>query len=573
MRWFQHKLSLLSLIVICTSLFYFRIHYPNDIHTKQPKVTTWDALGYYMYLPSAFIHHDEKELKWIPGIDSMYQMSGGEFYQANRLSNGNYVNKYLMGVSILQLPWFALADFSAEKLGFARDGFSLPYQYAIAYGCIFWVIISLFVLRKMLLKYFTDEVVAVALIATCLATNFIQYTAIEGGQSHAWIFPLYVFAIYLTIKIHEKITSLQLTLLGFIIGLACICRPTEIVMIFIPLLWTSEAFPNLKSKLNYCKSHLTAIIFIALGVLLGVVPQLLYWKRVTGNFVYDVGSKWDFLNPHFRVLFGWEKGWFIYTPICLLFIIGLFFLKKYPFKKAIITFTLLNIYIIIAWHVWRYGGSYSTRALVQSYPIMIFAMAACLEAMRSYKIFWSIIPLFVYLSYVNIFQIEQYNSGVLHYDDMNRKYYQAIYLNKNITPLDMSLLDTDEQMSNDERNQISKLLLIQEPRKIENGVPFFEQIVTPGANFMKDGWMNVIAKIEVKKGLWGSFLYFEIQRENDKKIYKVRLYNALSKEDKVNTYEFDMKLPPGFNLKTIKCLIDGNASFEGELQYLLIRKT
>jgi hypothetical protein len=53
----------------------------------------------------------------------------------------------------------------------------------------------------------------------------------------------------------------------------------------------------------------------------------------------------------------------------------------------------------------------------------------------------------------------------------------------------------------------------------------------------------------------------------------VRLYNALSKEDKVNTYEFDMKLPTGFNLKAIKCLIDGNASFEGELQYLLIRKT
>jgi hypothetical protein len=31
--------------------------------------------------------------------------------------------------------------------------------------------------------------------------------------------------------------------------------------------------------------------------------------------------------PHFRVLFGGEKGWFIYTPITILFIVGLFLMR------------------------------------------------------------------------------------------------------------------------------------------------------------------------------------------------------------------------------------------------------
>jgi len=63
-----------------------------------------------------------------------------------------------------------------------------------------------------------------------------------------------------------------------------------------------------------------------------------------------------FLNPWFRVLFGPEKGWFLYTPISIMMLAGLFLIKKYPFQKSVITFCLLNIWIIIAWSDWRYWG-------------------------------------------------------------------------------------------------------------------------------------------------------------------------------------------------------------------------
>ena len=386
-----------------------------------------------MYLPAKYIYHDEKELNWFPKIDSTYNLSGGNLYQASKYKNGNYVFKYLEGVSIIQIPAFFIAHFMSSKLGYPSDGFSLPYQYAIAFVCLIWCIISFIFLRKILLIYFEDWIVSLVLLLVTLATNLIQYVALEGGQSHGYIFPLYVYILFFTIKWHETFQKKYALIIGLIIGLASISRPTEVVMLFIPLLWNMQTKAQRIEKINYLKNNYSQLLIAIAGLIIGIIPQLLYWKRITGSFIYDVGSKWDFLNPHFRVLFGWEKGWFIYTPITILFVLGLFFIKKYNFYKSILTFCLINIYIVIAWHIWRYGGSYSTRALVQSYPIFALPFGALLHYLHSKKILNYLIPVFPYLIYVNIFQIGQYNKTILHYDDMNRTYYSAIYLNNNPT--------------------------------------------------------------------------------------------------------------------------------------------
>ncbi len=54
-----------------------------------------------------------------------------------------------------------------------------------------------------------------------------------------------------------------------------------------------------------------------------------------------------------------------------------------------------------------------------------------------------------YLIFLNLFQLWQYNRGIIHYNDMNRRYYQAVYLNPHPSAAEMSLLDTDEQLENE----------------------------------------------------------------------------------------------------------------------------
>jgi hypothetical protein len=406
--------SLIACLIIAIILIQQRVAYSDvGYHKRELKVTTWDALGYYMYLPGIFIYHDVTELKWFPEIDKKYSLSGGEVYQASKHKNGNYVFKYLGGVSILQAPFFAIAHMIAGPSGYTADGFSPPYQYAVAFGAVFWCIIAFFILRLILLRYFSDNTVAITLLLLVLATNLIQYISVDSAMSHAWIFPLYVFVLYTTGKWHDTQKGFWALITGIIIGLATISRPTEAVILFIPLFWNTHTKEAAKQKWQMVSAHKAHIYQAILGGFIGVLPQLIYWKITTGSFIYDVGSKWDFANPHFRVLFGPEKGWFIYTPITICFIIGFFFIKNMPFRKSVLWFCLLNIYIIIAWHDWRYGGSYSTRALSQSYAIFALPFAAFIERINQTKWKWLFYTISIYFICMNFAQIYQYNEGKL----------------------------------------------------------------------------------------------------------------------------------------------------------------
>ena len=571
----QSKSAFCSLFVcLLISLFLFscRLYYSN----LRPswgyiKVTTWDALGYYIYLPSIFIYKDITQLKWLPEIDSTYSLSGGKIYQANRQDNGNYVFKYLGGIAILELPFFLSGHLMAYIMGFRPDGFSPPYQWAIALGLILWIVFGIFMLRKLLWVWFDDITVALTILLIVLATNMIQYVSVDSGQSHGWLFPLYTILLFATMKWHEKPSPFWASLAGFIIGLATISRPNEVAMVLIPLLWGTQNREMKREKWNLIKSNKLHIFLFILSGFMAILPQLIYWKFASGSFIFNVGSKWDFLMPHFKVLFGWEKVWFIYTPVTLFFIAGFFLIRRFPFRYSLLIFCLTNIYIIISWHDWKYGGSYSTRALVQSYPVFAFALAAIIQRIRCTKWQYLFYPIGAYLIFLNLFQIWQYNKTILHYYDMNRKYYCHIYLNPKPSPLDLSLLDSKEWIDPGE-DFISDTLL-----KMDTVLPFviparssFMLCKTPGPIFIQnksnsDRWIKTEALIHIKAGHFGSHLITQIHTSDTIILQKVRLFSPISNIGKESEYAFYMKIPECRTFDTISVCVSSSEKCTGIL--------
>lgn len=577
----QFMKSIYSFIACCIIIIVFcfhRISY-SELGSRGPvKVTTWDALGYYMYLPSLFIYQDFKELKWFPDIDREYSVSGGWFYQANPYKEGPYVFKYLGGLAILQSPFFLAGHLAANLLGYKADGFSPPYQWAIAIGTLIYFILALFLLLKILRRYFSDITTAISLLLLYLATNTIQYVAIDSAQSHGYILPLYVLVLYTTIRWHCKPRMVWAILTGYIIGLASISRPTEAVMLFIPLLWDTHNKESAKAKWNLFYKYKLHIVFAIIACFIGVLPQLIYWKYITGSFIYDVGSKWDFLTPHLRVLVGWEKGWFIYTPVTVLFIIGLFFIKKFQFKNSVITFCLINIYIIISWHVWRYGGSYSARALVQSYPVFALPLAALVERINLGKWRYGFYIVGLYLIYVNLYQIGQHNDTVLHYDDMNRKYYGRIYLNRHPTPLDMSLLDTQEFLRS-ERGYMQEVLVnddvsfeLKFPGEASGLILDSIVIQKPFKGNENTIWLKIEAEIQVLNGYSSAYLNSELRSGEKVKTNHIRLFSPISQNGKINKYAFYVKVPKEFLNPNLKIYITSLNDFEGIVKKIKISR-
>ncbi len=568
--------SIIACCIISLILLQYRLSYSGLNQNKTLRITTWDAFGYYVYLPSTIIYHDATELKWLPEIDKKYHVSGGSLYQANKYKNGKYVFKYLGGVAILEIPLFLVGHGIAKLFHFDADGFSAPYQYSLAFGVLLYCILSVFLLRKILLKFFSDLTTAATLLLVMLATNIIQYVAIDNAQSHGLIFPLYVLILYFTIKWHEKPKILYACLIGYVIGLASISRPTEAIMMFIPIFWGTQTKESAKEKWNLVKLNKKHLLYAIFFTFLGVLPQLIYWQIAAGFFVYDVGSKWTFLNPFFRVLFGFENGWFIYTPVTVFFILGMFYMKPYPFKKSVLWFCLLNIYIIISWFDWKYGATYSTRALSQSYPLFALPLGAFIERvnLRKWKILFYVLGL--YLIGVNLFQIVQYNKSILHYYDMNRKYYARIYLNPDPTPLDMSVIDTNEIPGNENKFKqklIARLDTVHQIPYFKNANNLiFETTVKPdsvGAGTSEE-WLKIEADIKAVTGFSYSYLSSCLQTDDSPITKRARLFSAISKEGEVNRYAYFIRMPKPDRVCKLRIFISSPADFIGSVQNVKI---
>ncbi len=404
--------SLVSIIFVLLVAMTLRFCYLKNNTSNGYNATSWDAFGYYMYQPSFLIYGDVKNLEWLPQIDSVYHVTGGKLYQANKVSNGNFVFKYLGGISILQLPFFCIGHTIAKYENVPQDGFSWPYQYSIMLGAIFWFFIGLLFLRKVMLHFYSDVITGLTILLLFLATNLPQYISIDGAMSHSWIFPLYCIMLWLTYRWHERPSKVVAFFIGLTCGIATISRPTEIIILFIPLLWGCQTKEYAKQKWNLVKQNSTHVYIAISGTIIGILPQLLYWKYTTGSFVYDVGSKWYFLNPWFRILFGSYSGWIVYTPITLFFIAGLWHMKDQPFKKSVIVFFLLNIWIITAWSDWKYGVSYAGRALSQGSAVYAFAFSSFLTKYYSGKRKIWILLVGIIFIFMNFYQIRIYNSGI-----------------------------------------------------------------------------------------------------------------------------------------------------------------
>jgi hypothetical protein len=529
------------------------------------KITNYDGLGYYMYLPAIFIYNDITQFSWIEEIDEKYDVVGDDWmFQISKHESGNYVTKYLGGISILQLPFFLVAHGYALASDYPADGFSIPYQLALSYGPLVYFILILFLLRNILLRYYSDEVVALTLVLLFLASNAIEYISIEAGQSHGYIMLMYTLIIWLSMKWHEGPSRKYALYIGLVIGLTTIMRPTELIIFVIPLLWNTDSKINAIAKWSLVRKYKSHIAIACLGAILGALPQIIYWLYATGSPIHTVGSKWYFLNPYFRVIVGWQKGWFIYTPVTIFFVLGLLFMKGKPFRKSVIWFCLLNIWIVISWSVWRYGGSYSTRALVQSYPVFALALAAFLTWVLDSKFKAFFYLLAIYLTAVNLFQIWQYRTGILRHDEMNKAYYQAVYLDKNPTALDMSLLDGGQRRSFDcgehiyYGNNCPKGL-------IESGKVFNKSEI--GEN----EWVDIKLQLRSKDGFWKGYIVVSMIDTSGIEIdvKKFRMFNHLTKSNRVNQYHMQLKTPNG--TERVEMKFGGGKKVSAVIRNLLVK--
>jgi hypothetical protein len=447
--------SLCIFLAVLIFLLHYYIREYNYNHWTN--ILGWDVLSYYLYLPFTFIYHDPGLVNQsvVDHIFEQYRPSG-TFYQAFHLPNGNWVSTYTCGLAILYLPFFFIAHLWASlSHSYPADGFSFPYQFCIANGVMLYIVAGIFVIRKVLLSFFNDRITSIVIALLLIGTNYLHETLAEECMPHAILFTAYALILLLTIQWHRQPNIKIAAWLGFIMGFAILIRGSEIVLIVIPLLWNIYDKDSFKNKWTLIRKNSFHILVAVLCFLVIPFLQMLFWKKITGSFIFQSyqnteGFDWggDYIM---KVLFAYKKSWFLYTPMIILPIIGIYFMKKMyrPAFWSVFLFFILNFYLIASWAAWWQGGSFGMRYFVESYAVMAIPFGFFLKKMGEQKfLLKSLITLLAgFFLFLNIFQTWQFNNWILDGYAMTKDYYWKVFLKTRVSDEDKKLKEIDRNFT------------------------------------------------------------------------------------------------------------------------------
>jgi hypothetical protein len=393
---------------------------------QKRRVIEYDVHGYYGFLPALFILDDIRLAK------SEYHMGDNYFwFWTNSTPDGKRFIKYPVGLAILYAPFF----FAGHAIALATDapatGFSPPYKVMLQLAGLVYLALGLLLTRATLRRLgFTEPVTALTLLALGLGTNAFCYATQSSTMPHVHGFFLVAAFVFLGLRWVEKPMRRDTLLLGAVIGLITLVRPTNGVVLLFLLLAGMEGRGAIASRIDLVIERLPQLMTMAAVALLVWLPQFLYWWTVLGMPVFYSYQEegFFFANPHLlEGLFGFRKGWLVYTPMMGVALLGLLAMRgaERPLRAGILVAVAVHVYITLSWWCWWYGGSFGQRAMVETYALLAIPLAAAIRWVLSRPLAWRVAGMLVgsFFVLLNLFQTYQYELGVLHYEAMTGPAY------------------------------------------------------------------------------------------------------------------------------------------------------
>lgn len=386
-----------------------------------------DGFSYYVYLPSWFLFHDST-------LASVARdCCGGEFPEYTAIirwpGTRRWVNAHPIGVAIMQAPLFPVAHALTKWTNLSPDGFTFYYQHAAGLAGLAFVVAGLAVIRRALLRAFSDNVTAVTLIVLLLGTNLYHYATYDSSYSHPYSFFLVASLLHLTLLWREAPSTRTSVLLGIVTGLIVLVRHTNVLVpMSFGVLWFTRKSDRVK---------IDGIARIAAVAALVIAPQLFIYYRATGHPVISaygsLGFNWT--SPQIiGVLFGTAKGLFFWSPLLVLAVAGFVPLWKSQKSARIlavptVVFLALQTYVVASWYDWQFGGSYGHRGFVEALPMFALGLAAFFEwASRTAPRTAVATAVCAALVSLSVFQMLQYWHGILPIAGTTWRLYREVFL-------------------------------------------------------------------------------------------------------------------------------------------------
>jgi len=412
-------------VLVLTVFSITYINFNNHLWKFKHKVVFQDVVGYYCYLPAAFIYKDLS----FSFIDDNPEFFRDKMFNS-KTDDGRRFQKMTMGLAFMYAPFFVTGHIYAYLFDYETTGYSPPYFFALIFSALFWLLAGLYYLRKILILYFNEWISALTMVLVVFATNLLYYSTLEAPMPHVYNFALFAAFAWFTVQWHLNPSPKTSLIIGLVFGMIVLIRPVNGLVVLFFAFYGVTSLKSFNNKLLLIAKHPFLIMFIAATAFSVTIPQLLYWKFSTGDwFFYSYGKEgFFFANPQIVPgLFSYRKGWLLYTPVMVFALAGLFTMRGRlsVFRTSLLIMLPIFVYVIYSWWCWWYGGSFGSRPMIDIYAMLSLPLASLITIAdhRSRLLRNSLLGVLFLLMLLNMFQTYQYKRGMIHYDSMSKEAY------------------------------------------------------------------------------------------------------------------------------------------------------
>jgi len=395
-----------------------------------PRVYATDEVQYYAWLRSVYFDHDVDFRNEYTTFAQLNPHSGiaESLLQPNRIRErtGLYGNIAPVGSALLWAPWFAAADLLLRGahlvgvgLNVAADGFSWPYQRAIAYASACYAWLGLLIVRRVSMQWVSRWSSTVATIAIWLATPLVFYMAVQMPFAHANGFFLTACFVWCWWRIQQPDHQWYVwAMLGAIGGGMFLVREQLILFAVLPLMVVVERLWHHRSRLTWehTRNDVLRWVVAAACAVVMLLPQIAAYQALNGTPMpaTEVSGKLNLCSPHALDTLidfdprpsawcgvsdepvqipAWSRGALVWSPILAVALVGLvWFTRRYPWQGgAMLAAIALQVWINGAFGTtWHLSGAFGFRRLIECSPFFIVGLAYLVERSQIRLPRWSI---------------------------------------------------------------------------------------------------------------------------------------------------------------------------------------
>jgi hypothetical protein len=415
-----------------------------------------DEVQYYAFLRSIWFDRDlsfENEYQYFYDRGVGRSVGFYETHLQRQTPTGLRINFGTVGCAILWAPFYAIGDLVAHISSWLGgnttvDGYSKPYIAAVCYASAFYGFLALlFSIR--IVRYFGLNPLPAA-VTIWFGTPLLFYMYVAPVMAHACSAFVVALMLYVWLRARGTWTVASMAGLGAVIALMAMVREQDAFLAIGPALdfavWAGAFI------FQYGRRGIGAIA-TRTGVagatfVLTYLPQAITYVRLNGHLGPSqlVTRKFSWTSPHaLSVLFSPDHGFFIWTPMAFLAVVGLVYLLIHArgssstqpaiarspgsmstairFSQAIggragavallLLTALLQVYSAGGVESWTTAGAFGQRRFVALTAILVLGIAALNRRVSGTRMRIAVTTAMVLAVYWNLALMAEFGTGLM----------------------------------------------------------------------------------------------------------------------------------------------------------------